>query len=335
MLSTGLLTSDDLDEIGCSFRDQPVGVAAELVEAVDQGRMADPADTGYALMLAAELTERVGDLSAAAELAERAMAAYRLHRDSDSYPRSYRAKLLLRLGRVPEAMAELTVLRPLLSRDPDAMSWVVDALESGGHAEVAEQWLTAALRTVLPRPEDSELERPEPLSQQDVAMAFILVRVRHRVRRDLDLPHDDYDFLSDVLMEALREALEDEPDDEGAALLFWPQPEFDQLLLRWPALADHYGHTWDEYRTTLQRTLVAGSESGVPRLGLLTGSVENLVSYAEHHGGDLADPAILTDYAEYLAGQSRQIAWPPGRNYPCWCGSPLKYKKCCLPRART
>ena len=23
------------------------------------------------------------------------------------------------------------------------------------------------------------------------------------------------------------------------------------------------------------------------------------------------------------------IAWPPGRNQPCWCGSGRKYKKCC------
>jgi hypothetical protein len=31
----------------------------------------------------------------------------------------------------------------------------------------------------------------------------------------------------------------------------------------------------------------------------------------------------------------RLIGWPPPRNKPCWCGSGLKYKKCCggpLPR---
>jgi len=27
--------------------------------------------------------------------------------------------------------------------------------------------------------------------------------------------------------------------------------------------------------------------------------------------------------------RSRVIAWPPGRNDPCWCGSRRKYKKCC------
>jgi hypothetical protein len=46
---TGPLTTDDLDEIGGSFREQPFEVAAELVDAVNRGLVADEADTGYAL----------------------------------------------------------------------------------------------------------------------------------------------------------------------------------------------------------------------------------------------------------------------------------------------
>jgi hypothetical protein len=53
MPSTEPLTTNDLDEIGCSFRDQPFEIAAKLVDAVDRGLVADQADTGYALMLAA------------------------------------------------------------------------------------------------------------------------------------------------------------------------------------------------------------------------------------------------------------------------------------------
>ncbi|MET9315984.1 SEC-C metal-binding domain-containing protein [Kribbella sp. NPDC003505] len=25
----------------------------------------------------------------------------------------------------------------------------------------------------------------------------------------------------------------------------------------------------------------------------------------------------------------RRVEWPPPRNQPCWCGSGIKYKKCC------
>lgn len=28
-------------------------------------------------------------------------------------------------------------------------------------------------------------------------------------------------------------------------------------------------------------------------------------------------------------GDPDVIAWPPARNQPCWCGSGIKYKKCC------
>jgi uncharacterized protein YecA (UPF0149 family) len=30
-----------------------------------------------------------------------------------------------------------------------------------------------------------------------------------------------------------------------------------------------------------------------------------------------------------VAQEGGAMAWPPGRNEPCWCGSEKKYKKCC------
>lgn len=341
MPSTGLLTPDDLDELGCTAfdLDQPLEVAAELVDAVDQGRVADEADTGYALMLAAEITEHAGDLPAAQVLAERAVQAYRVFGDPEGYPRAFHAELLLRLGREDEAMAELTALRPLLSEDPDAVSYISDALEAGGHAEIAEQWMTTALHIALhttqQRLQEPVLRRMDPDEERDTAVVLMLALYRHRLRRELDLPHDEFDDLADQLMDVVGDALDDELHDEQAVLLFWPQPEFDRLLLRWPELAEHYGQTWDEYRATLQQTLLLGSESGVPRLGLLAGSVDELATYADLNGGDPTDSQVRQDYAQHLTEHPREIAWPPGRNEACWCGSSLKYKKCCLRRART
>jgi hypothetical protein len=333
MLSSELLTIDDLDELRCAAfdGDEPLGIAAELVDAVDQRRLADAADTGYALILAAEITERAGDLPAAQVLAERAIEAQQVHGNPDCYPQAFHAELLLRLGRDDEAMAELTALRPLMFQDPDAASYVSEALEAGGRAEIAEQWLTAALRTALHRHQEAD-----PGDKQVASMVWILTQYRHRLRRDLDLPHDEYDHLADCLLDAVHDALgDDELDDEPAMLLFWPRPEFDRLLLRWPALAEGYGQTWDEYRTTLQGILVQESESGILRLGLLAGSVDELAAYVDRSGSDPTDPQVLEDYAQHLTSpHPREIAWPPGRNHPCWCGSPLKYKKCCLPRTR-
>jgi hypothetical protein len=337
MPSTGLLTADDLDEIGrVAFdADQPRELAAELIGAVDQGLVADQVDTGYALLLAAEITARDGDLQEALTLAGRAVEVHRVHGEPDRYPRAFRAGLLLRLDREDEAMAELTALRPLLSQDPDAAAYIIEALEAGGRAETAEQWLTAALSTALQRREQLASQRGEPDFVQTLGAAFMLAVCRHEIRGDLNLPHDDYDDLADRLMSAVQGMfVAEEPDYEAATLLFWSQPEFDWLLLRWPALAEEYGRTWDAYRATMQQTLVLWSESSNTQMGLVAGSVEELAAHAERSGGDPTDPQVRQDYARDLDEPSREIAWPPGRNHPCWCGSAQKYKKCCLPRAR-
>jgi hypothetical protein len=163
MPSLPLLTCGDLDEIGGAAFDaeDPRTVAAELVDAVEQGRVADQADVGYALMLAAEITERGGDLDAAVVLAERAVRVYQQDADrDDGYARSVRAGLRRRLGREDEGLAELDRLRRLLTRDTAAVSYVSEALEAGGRPEIAEQWLSAALETSRQRKSPGSREDP-------------------------------------------------------------------------------------------------------------------------------------------------------------------------------
>jgi uncharacterized protein YecA (UPF0149 family) len=60
-----------------------------------------------------------------------------------------------------------------------------------------------------------------------------------------------------------------------------------------------------------------------------------LAHYADREGGDPTDLHVLQGYAQHPEESSQETAWPPGRNQECWCGSGLKYKKCCLPHART
>ena len=205
-----------------------------------------------------------------------------------------------------EGMAELTALRPLLSEDADAVSYISEALEAGGRPEIAEQWLTAALHTALQRRQALDSRRGEPAYEQATALASRLAQERHRVRRDLALPRDEHDYLAEVLRDEGLDALGiDKLDDEGTALLFWPRPEFDRLLLRWPVLAEEYGQTWDEYLTTVQRSLVLWSESGHPRLALFVGSVDQLAHYADREGSDPTDPEVRQGYAQYLAEHSR------------------------------
>jgi tetratricopeptide (TPR) repeat protein len=333
------LTSDDLDEIGqAAFdADDPLAVAAELVEAVEQGRLADKADIGYALSLAAEITKREDDLHAALALADRAVEAYRVHGDAGyGYLRAFRAELMLRLGREDEAMAEFAALRSSISRDPDAVSYVSEALQAAGRAEIAEQWLSAALETALERWDGSSPRRADP-ADESAAVMYALAQQRHLLRRDLDLPHDEHDDLADRLQDAVYgvDADDDEDEYEGTAVLFWPREEFDRVVGRWPVLVEAYGHSWEEHRTRLQRGLQLWADSGRTGLALLAGSADELSGYAARVGGDPTDPDVREGYAQHLESNPRETAWPPGRNEACWCGSGLKYKKCCLPRSRT
>jgi tetratricopeptide (TPR) repeat protein len=326
------LTSADLSDIRQSALGaaDPLGVATELADAVQAGRLADPRDAGYALRLAAEIAESRSKLDAAQRYADRAVEAYGTRDDSQvAAARALRARILFRSGREDEAMAELEPLRPLLTQYPDAAAYVSAALAAGGRNRVAEEWLTDAVRAVLAERSASAEQPAEPANAEDAGLLFFLLQQRHRTRHALGLPHDTHDNLADRLETRLAGAPTADPDD----LLFWPRAEFDRVLVQWPGLSSSYGGTWDEHRARLERELTRLAGSGRTGLTLLPGTVGGLVAFAGNDG-EPADPKTLSGYARRLAAGAGQITWPPERNEPCWCGSGSKYKKCCLPRSR-
>jgi tetratricopeptide (TPR) repeat protein len=337
----GVLTKEELTRADLGEARQsalgaadPLGVAAALAAAVDDGRLADLQDGGYALTLAAEIAESRSKLDAALRYAERAVDAYGKQDDSDAAAaRALYARILFRSGREDEAMAELEPLRPLLTEYPDAPAYLSAALAAGGRNRLAEQWLSEALQAALAERAASPDRSAEPTSAQDAGLLFFLLQQRHRVRHALGLQHDAHDNLADRLETRLAGAAERaaQPDDE---LLFWPRAEFDRLLTRWPALAEPYGATWDEHRARLERELLRRTGLGHTGLAVLPGTVAGLTGYAGRDG-EPADPTTRAGYARQLAAGSGRIGWPPERNDPCWCGSGTKYKKCCLPRSRS
>ena len=86
VLTKGDLTGADLRRIRQSALGaaDPLGVAAELAEAVDAGRLADREDAGLALVLAAEIAESRTKLDAALRYVERAVDAYATRDDSEA-----------------------------------------------------------------------------------------------------------------------------------------------------------------------------------------------------------------------------------------------------------
>jgi tetratricopeptide (TPR) repeat protein len=330
-----LLTSDDLDDLGHeSFRvEDPGEIVAKLVAAVDGDRLAVRDDAVYALSLAAEISERSGDLPGAVGLAERAANLAQALGPRFGHARALYGQLLLRSGRGPEGMAVLSGLRGLLTRDENAVYYVSEALEQAGRADEAVRWLTAALDTALDRRSAVAALRGSQTYQDAAVIAFALAQARHRLRRELGLPHDEHDLLADRLRNAADDIIAG--DEDTYSVLVWPRQPFAALVNRWPALADVFGATWDDCRARTEQALHALAAAGQPRSTLLAGDVADLVSYLATVGGDPTDPDVMQGYLGYMedSGQVGQ-EWPPQRNHPCWCGSGLKYKKCCLPRSR-
>lgn len=340
MPSIESLTRDDLEEIRRSSyeTDDPFVAADLLVDAVAQGRVWDRAEIATALMLAAEIYERTGDLARAESLAGQAVGAHQRYGDPGyGFPQAYWAGLLLRRGQVDRGMAELSALRPLLIRDPLAATYVSEALDSGGMAEVAVGWLTEALATALARAETTDPREPDEVADQAAFVVYNLAQRRRELRAALRWGCDEYDglaqHLKDQLGQALDDATQDDDDYNGIAVLFWPSAEFDRLLAWWPHLAGVYGADWDDHRGQLERHLSLLWETGRTGLAVMVGAAGELAQYAAELGGDPGDVAIRQGYAEVVDGQQREIAWPPGRNEACWCGAPHPYRLCCRRRS--
>lgn len=338
-----VITTADLAEIRRTALGaaDPLGVAADLADAVEQGRLAEPDSAGDALTLAAEIAEIRSRLDAALRYADRAVKAFPATDDPRAgIARAVRARILFRTGgREDEAMAELTALRPLLTEQPDAPAYVSAALETGGHAKTSEEWLSEALDTLLgQRAKAAEaITATEPVVEvgppEAPGVTFFLLQQRHRVRRNLNLPHDRNDDLADRLeAQLVRRAQQTGETD----LLFFPQAEFDRLLTEQATLTETYGANWDEHRARLEKELVRQADAGGLGLHVLRASVAGLTGYADRQGSEPADQRTRAGYAGELSTRpDARIPWPPERNDACWCGSGLKYKKCCLPRSRS
>ena len=119
-----------------------------------------------------------------------------------------------------------------------------------------------------------------------------------------------------------------------------PADEYSVWPTQWPDLADsdlvrdeeHGGFVAHAvYCQRMERRLRELRETGARRLMIAPLRAAQLMQWVAEREPDEDDPGQLR--ARYSADMgrdpSRTIAWPPGRNEPCWCGSGRKYKKCC------
>jgi tetratricopeptide (TPR) repeat protein len=108
--------------------------------------------------------------------------------------------------------------------------------------------------------------------------------------------------------------------------------EFSAAKERWGAAFTHPASEHGGYAAELDRMLrksTAGVTGRNPVLVPIT--VSEAEEFAAAEGWQAAWPVTHDQVAAAAVRDdpSRGSVWPPGRNEPCWCGSSVKYKRCC------
>jgi hypothetical protein len=125
------------------------------------------------------------------------------------------------------------------------------------------------------------------------------------------------------------------PDDSVAedlvvSLAWFPSGEYEDAIRRWPSLAEDWADVpHSDYCARLDGNIKWMRSNGMPIRAVAPIIVEDYVAWCAEHDEDPEEARAA--YAVDLMTQGEAIAWPPGRNERCWCGSGRKYKKCCGP----
>jgi hypothetical protein len=219
----------------------------------------------------------------------------------------------VRAGRRPEADALWAALEHEHPADPTVPFLAGSAHAEAGEPAVAAPLFAQALERALRSGADGETLRR-------------IVAARTEALAEADLAPGEIDDLARRALARAAAAGADTPvttpfflvDDFAAALDAWPDFAAD-----WRA----EGHA--AYALELDQRMRAVA-SGAPRHPAVVPLTVALVRERSAANGLDADTAEARTRAAYeIAMEGGAIAWPPGRNDPCWCGSGTKYKRCC------
>ncbi|GGX89435.1 SEC-C domain-containing protein [Streptomyces fructofermentans] len=307
-----------------------------------------PEDAEHLLLQAAAHLELADDRPRASTLYDRLLAGG-TPLENPFLVRALKAANLWEYGHEAEARAIIEGVRAGAPRDPAPWVIVAEALESHDELESAQAAFTEGAVLLL-----TDVAEPPYATRP-------LVIGRHRVRRMLGLPHDDWDTLADTLhsspvsldelhdpkrvwslgsedpaelraeisrlraeLGSYREALS---RPFPVAVLHWPADELTELLAAYPSLSAEYP-SHGEHLATIEASLAELAASGTPNLGIVTGTVPSYEAFSASEGASPTDASLLPQYATTLAARGLAVAWPPQRGSACWCGSGRVYEEC-------
>lgn len=257
--------------------------------------------------------------------------------DMQPDPRCLRAEILMRAGRVTEAEPIWVAVRADTPEDVWLYNSAGLEYAAVGEHDTALDWLTDGLRLAL------HTGDPERLVDQLADLRQVSL---DSLGRPVDALQDQAAAFLDKQERArsTRSPSDEEPAAEAArpltvvALAWLPAGDYGQAMGLWPELATSDLLAGPDgplphalYCRAMQKTLVEYAEAGAPGLAVAPVRVAPFTAWCAEQGQRPDSPKARAEYAANLAakGDPGVIAWPPGRNQPCWCGSGRKYKKCC------
>ena len=342
----------DLEQATSARPQDPTRLASALEQVVDLCRRWPEATSG-----AFYLPELLGELAETYErLGRPDDALYTMQATIDAGysgapdPRCRLAEILLRAGHAAEAHR---IFAEVKAETPDDV-WLYNnaGLEYGaaGDHERAVAWLAEGLQLALDTgdPERLVAQMSDLRRESLAALGRELDELEARADEFLAQPHPPKPAWQPQELPGVLAALDaaqgsalaptaavppsESSSDRMVLVLSWfPRQEFAAALEAWPQLADDWGTAdYTEYNRRLQRHLSQMPTTPGP-VWIAPIRVVRLRSWCSRTGNDPASGSARSGYAAELArsASAELIAWPPGRNAPCWCDSGRKYKHCC------
>lgn len=214
---------------------------------------------------------------------------------------------LLKDGSMLDGEAEFAALRAERPDDVHLMITLGLARSDAGMYDAALAALDEAVALAKRRGFADELDR---------------ARIERRAEREhVGLPLDEDDRLTPLPRPLI--------DERIVWTLAWFAPDqHADALARWPSLGEDladptaYNRRMEDHLRRLHRE--TGRRPSIAPL-----DVDELADWASRAGLDPDTGSARSRFAAELARSGRALAWPPGRNDPCWCRSGRKYKRCC------
>lgn len=267
--------------------------------------------------------------------------------------RVHYARFLFECGETDRASEMLSALWTMHPADPRVYLDAGDLLVEQDDLNGANRWFTAGAARCL----GGVLRDPEQLV--DDPQLTGLLEARAQVRKFSGQSPDEWDriwfehyerthpgkridqlwtreHMAEMRQENAR--LQDENTILGSiargntvlALAYWSRSEIDRAIAAFPQACADLSNRDDPHavhRRTVESVLRAAH--GSRDLVVVPLKVDDVRAHAERTGAE-PDSVQTFKLIATLAGiRGTGIAWPVGRNDPCWCGSGRKYKKCC------